>query len=199
LCKQEGCALSLSRKENSEKFDDAISALLKRLGFSGGRLTTRLEPLENVSAAGLETVVFYVQTNTGEPFLPLAKTASGGEISRIMLAIKSVLAEHDQVPVLIFDEIDTGIGGVLASEVGKAMRELSRSHQLLCISHLHQIASLADHHFRVYKETAANRTVTHVANLDNNEKVREIARMLGGDSEISLKHAAELVEKGLNK
>jgi DNA repair protein RecN (Recombination protein N) len=156
-----------------------------------------MEPVELPGADGLEIVKFLVQTNTGEPFLPLAKTASGGEISRIMLAIKSVLADHDQIPVLIFDEIDTGIGGVLASEVGKAMCDLSKSHQLLCISHLHQIASLSNNHFKVYKETIGERTVTRVINLDTNEKIKEIARMLGGDSEISIKHARELVEQGM--
>lgn len=192
-CVQSGKELSDARKKHGAKFDQQISLLMKQLGFSGGKLLTSLDPLDSPGPFGLETIRFLVQTNTGEPFLPLAKTASGGEISRIMLAIKSVLADHDQVPVLIFDEIDTGIGGVLASEVGKAMYRLSSSHQVLCISHLHQIASLADHHFMVHKETIENRTVTKVKHLDRHQKVQEIARMLGGDSAISLKHAEELI------
>ena len=198
-CKASGKNLSQARLKASVAFDNEISAILKRLGFSGGTLKTKMDILSAPGPDGLENIMFQVQTNTGEPFLPLAKTASGGEISRIMLAIKSVLAGHDQVPVLIFDEIDTGIGGVLASEVGKAMLELSRSHQLLCISHLHQIASLADHHYKVYKETISGRTVTQVKNLDQNDKIHEVARMLGGDSEIAIKHAKELVEKGKSR
>jgi DNA repair protein RecN (Recombination protein N) len=196
-CLAAGKNLTLARKTSLISFDREISAIMMQLGFSGGKLTTVLDPVALPSTEGLEIVKFLVQTNTGEPFLPLAKTASGGEISRIMLAIKSVLADHDQIPVLIFDEIDTGIGGVLASEVGKVMRDLSKSHQLLCISHLHQIASLSNNHFKVYKETIADRTVTRVINLDKDEKIKEIARMLGGDSEISIKHARELVEQGM--
>lgn len=196
ICLLKGNALSEARKLNAAQFDREISEIMAKLGFSGGKLATVMEPVNPPGSDGLETIKFLVQTNAGEPFLPLAKTASGGEISRIMLAIKSVLAEHDQIPVLIFDEIDTGIGGVLASEVGKAMCHLSRTHQLLCISHLHQIASLSDDHFKVYKETITDRTITRVKKLDKSEKILEVARMLGGDSEISLKHARELVEHG---
>ncbi len=195
-CLSKGKLLTEARNKSAVVFDHRISEIMSKLGFSGGKLSTVMEPLSSPGPDGIETVKFVVQTNTGEPFLPLAKTASGGEISRIMLAIKSVLADNDQIPVLIFDEIDTGVGGVLASEVGKAMYRLSNSHQLLCISHLHQIASLSDHHFKVYKETNADRTVTRVKKLDKEEKITEIARMLGGDSEMSIKHAREIIEQG---
>ena len=111
-----------------------------------------------------------------------------------MLAIKSVLAEQDHIPVLIFDEIDTGVGGVTASG-GQAICNLSRTHQVLCISHLHQIASMADNHFQVRKELTGDRTITIVKPLSREEKVEEIARMLGGSSEIAMKHARELLKK----
>jgi DNA repair protein RecN (Recombination protein N) len=112
-----------------------------------------------------------------------------------MLAVKSILAEQDEIPVLIFDEIDTGIGGVLAGEVSKALYSLSATHQVLCISHLHQIASAADHHYLVSKRTADGRTVTEVSRLDDRQRTIEIARMLGGESQISLKHAEQLLKE----
>jgi DNA repair protein RecN (Recombination protein N) len=136
-----------------------------------------------------------VQTNPGEPLLPLVKTASGGEISRLMLAIKTVMSAHDHIPVLIFDEIDTGIGGMLAASVGGALAGLARTHQVLCITHLHQIASLAARQYHVYKEAAGERTVTRVKLLSEKERVDEVARMLGGDSEIAKEHARELLGK----
>jgi DNA repair protein RecN (Recombination protein N) len=110
-----------------------------------------------------------------------------------MLAIKTVLAENDNIPVLIFDEIDTGIGGVIASEVGNALVNLSKSHQVLCISHLHQVASMGQHHFKVFKTTSTDRTVTQVEKLDRNGRISELARMLGGESEITIKHAQSLL------
>ena len=188
-------SLHSARQSASEDFDKQITALMDKLGFRGGLWKTSFEPLNEPSPDGTETIRFLVRTNPGESLLPLAKTASGGEISRMMLAIKTVLAEHDHIPVLIFDEIDTGIGGVVAGEVGGALYDLSSSHQVFCISHLHQIASLADNHFKVFKEVVSDRTVTGVDKLEASEKVEEIARMLGGNSEISLQHARELLNK----
>lgn len=186
--------LHLARKNSCENFDQKITALMEKLGFKGGQLVTSFEPLSKPTPEGMELCRFLVRTNPGEPFLPLSRSASGGEISRLMLAIKSVLAEQDHIPVLIFDEIDTGVGGVLASEVGRAICQLGQTHQLLCISHLHQIASMADHHFQVRKESTGERTITIVKSLNNDEKVEEIARMLGGSSEIAMKHARELLK-----
>jgi DNA repair protein RecN (Recombination protein N) len=111
-----------------------------------------------------------------------------------MLAVKTVLAENDNIPILIFDEIDTGIGGVLAKEVAKTMYKLSNSHQIICISHLHQIASVADNHYRVYKVSENGRTVTKVEQLNDQKKVEEISRMLGSDSTLSKRHAEEFLE-----
>jgi DNA repair protein RecN (Recombination protein N) len=194
-CVKAGRALSAARKKQAAPFDKGITSEMAKLGFSGGLWRTDFTEFAEPQPSGLEDAVFMVRTNTGESVLPLIKIASGGEISRMMLAIKTVMASHDHIPILIFDEIDSGIGGVLAKEVGRALATLSDSHQVLCISHLHQIASLADHHYHVFKEAQGNRTVTRVKKLERREKVAEIARMLGGESAISTKHAEELLGK----
>lgn len=187
--------LSKARLKAARQFDKEITRRMELLGFNGGQWNTDLQKISEPGPEGLETVRFMVRTNPGEPFLPLVKTASGGEVSRLMLAVKSILADNDEIPVLIFDEIDTGIGGVLAGEVSKALYSLSSTHQVLCISHLHQIASSADHHYRVSKEISGGRTTTKVEPLDESQRVTEIARMLGGESEISRKHAEEFLKK----
>ncbi len=192
-CKQAGTALRTARKNACREFDKKVTSLMEQLGFKGGKWQTELQPHDNPAPDGFETIRFMVQTNPGEPMLPLAKTASGGEISRLMLAIKTVMSGHDRIPILIFDEVDTGIGGMLAGNVAEALAQLAASHQVLCISHLHQIASLADHHFHVYKEPAGDRTVTRVKRLSEKERVDEIARMLGGDSAAAKLHARELL------
>ena len=194
-CMKAAAALSAARKKYAAVFDRAITAHMAKLGFIGGEWKTEFVPREAPQAHGLEDAQFMVRTNPGEPTLPLVKIASGGEISRLMLAIKTVLAAHDNIPILVFDEIDSGIGGMLAKEVAMALAALSATHQLLCISHLHQIASRADHHYHVYKDAQAGRTVTLVKKLSDQEKVAEIARMLGGDSAISKKHAEELLKR----
>jgi DNA repair protein RecN (Recombination protein N) len=195
-CMEAGAALGKKRREQALKFDAAITKHMEKLGFAGGLWKTEFTPFPaGPQPQGLEDCAFLIRTNPGEQMLPLIKIASGGEISRLMLAVKTVLAAQDDIPVLIFDEIDTGIGGMLAKEVAKSLVTLSASHQLLCISHLHQIASQADHHYHVYKETAEGRTVTRVEKLVEKEKVDEIARMLGGDTAISRKHAEELLRK----
>ncbi|HEX2958227.1 MAG TPA: hypothetical protein VHO70_15440 [Chitinispirillaceae bacterium] len=186
--------LHTARKNASEEFDRKITALMEKLGFKGGELVTSFQPLPKPSPDGMDLCHFLVRTNPGEALLPLARSASGGEISRLMLAIKSVLAEQDHIPVLIFDEIDTGVGGILAAEVGRTMYELSKTHQVLSISHLHQIASMADHHFQVRKDITGDRTITNVKYLNHSEKIEEIARMMGGNSEIAMRPAQELLE-----
>lgn len=188
-----GTALRKARQNACKQFDREVGTQMEKLGFQGGSWKTAMTPHDQPTAQGLEQIEFLVRTNPGEPFLPLAKSASGGEISRLMLAIKTVVSDHDQIPILVFDEIDTGIGGVLAREVAKALAGLSGTHQVLCISHLHQIASRADHHYSVFKFTKDKRTVTEVKKLNKEEKVAEIARMLGGDSEITRKHARQLL------
>jgi DNA repair protein RecN (Recombination protein N) len=194
-CVDAAAALTSSRKKAILAFDKEVTRRMELLGFAGGSLTAELTPLGEPSPSGMDAIRFLVRTNPGEPFLPLAKTASGGEASRLMLAVKSILAEHDEIPVLIFDEIDTGIGGVLAGEVAKALYSLSSTHQVLCISHLHQIASAADNHYRVAKRVDGGRTVTEVERLEGERRTLEIARMLGGESEAAVRHAEELLKK----
>lgn len=188
-----GEALSDARVKYAAKFDAAITKEMARLGFSSGAIKTSFIKTDTLSPNGLEDIHFEVRTNAGEPFRSLTKTASGGEISRIMLAIKTVLNSSESVPTLIFDEIDTGIGGKLAIEVANSLYTLSSDHQVLCISHLHQIASKADNHYSIYKHEVDGRTVTEINELAKSERIDEISRMLGGDSDAARKHAEELL------
>jgi len=194
-CREQAGKLSNARLKAALAFDKGITRQMETLGFSGGSLKTVFITEPGLSANGLENAAFEVRTNTGEPFLPLIKTASGGEISRIMLAVKTVLAGQDAIPVLIFDEIDAGIGGLLATQVAASLYALSKSHQVICISHLHQIASCADQHYKVFKTFEHDRTITRVQQLNEQEKIDEISRMLGSDSAISKKHAQEILTK----
>ncbi|MBD3392867.1 MAG: DNA repair protein RecN [Chitinivibrionales bacterium] len=194
-CSEAGAELSTARASAARELDKRVGASMARLGFTDGKWQTAFLPEPAIAQHGLEELQFMVKTNPGEPFLPLAKIASGGEISRLMLAVKTFMAEKDHIPVLIFDEVDSGIGGLLAREVGAALRKLSRTHQVLCISHLHQIASRADEHVLVYKTMEGSRTVTRARKLSGDEKIDEITRMLGGESDISKEHARELLNK----
>lgn len=146
-------------------------------------------------ATGVDRVRFLIKPNPGEEMRPLARIASGGEISRVMLAIKTILAEADQTPVLIFDEIDVGIGGRVAEAVGRKLRQIGQRRQVLCITHLPQIAALAQNHYRVSKRISGARTVTLVERLSDDQRVEEVARMLGGEkvSEAARRHAREMV------
>ena len=161
----------------------------------GAEFRVGITPLDDVSAAGAETVEFLVSLNSGFEPQPLARVASGGELSRVMLAIKAVLASVDRVPTLVFDEIDAGIGGVIATKVGEKLSQVAREHQVFVITHLPQIASRANHHVLVEKLERHGVAATQVAELDGEERIREIARMLGGDpdSSTSRDHARELL------
>jgi DNA repair protein RecN (Recombination protein N) len=149
-----------------------------------------------VDERGMDQVEFFVSPNPGEALKPLVKIASGGEISRIMLALKSILAKVDRLETVIFDEIDLGIGGEVASAVGRSLKDLGSSHQVIVITHLQQIASQADHHFNVFKESAKGRTVTKIRILDRDERVKEIARMISGEkvSQVTLRQAKEMLK-----
>ena len=142
---------------------------------------------------GIDQIEFLIETNPGEGFKALAKIASGGETSRLMLALKHVLAEVDQIPTLVFDEIDSGIGGRVGATVGKMLWQLGREHQVLCVTHLPQLAAFADQHFKVRKHESAGRTLTNVNVLDVPEREKEIASMLGGETASILLSAKEIL------
>jgi DNA repair protein RecN (Recombination protein N) len=202
--------LSSARKEVALGLQEEVERKLESLGMSKTRFQVQIEQVPDehgwaqlsgerfrADANGMDQVEFFLSPNPGEGLRPLAKIASGGEISRIMLAMKGILAQADQVPLLVFDEIDVGIGGEVAEAVGKALKALATSHQVLCITHLHQIACLADGHLFVRKEQRGGRTETTIRNLPLHERVREVARMMGGEkiTQITLDHAQELIGK----
>jgi len=178
-----GKELSQKRREAAKLFEQKIQSEFSALRMEQVRFQVNIDPLsdiDRVGMTGMDKIEFLLSANPGEPLQPLAKVASGGELSRIMLAIKSVLAEADEVAVLIFDEVDTGIGGPVAAVVGERLRTLAHYHQVFCITHLPQIASLASTHFLIEKEVKNKKTFTGVRMLKDMERQQEIARMLGG-------------------
>jgi DNA repair protein RecN (Recombination protein N) len=167
---------------------------LKDLAFSNAEFKIDLRK-ELLTSHGLDKVEFLFSANPGEPPKPLVKIASGGELSRVMLALKSMLADFDRTPVLVFDEVDAGIGGKTAVSVGKKLKALSDTHQILCTTHLPQIASMGDLHLKIEKGQNGGKTYVAVKELEGRERSNEIARMLGGNvTEASLRHAKELLE-----
>jgi DNA repair protein RecN (Recombination protein N) len=190
--------LSAGRKEAAGRLSGEVMEVLPQLGLTGGRFQARLDPLDEPGPHGAERVEFLVAVNVGFEPQALARVASGGELSRVMLALKTILARVDAVPTLVFDEIDAGIGGRVAVQVGAELRGVAQHHQVFAITHLPQIASRADHHLLVLKGEADGMTRTSVRELEGDQRVRELARMLGGDpeSETSLDHARELLRAG---
>jgi DNA repair protein RecN (Recombination protein N) len=161
-----------------------------------GHLAIDLPEAGEVMATGAEDIVFKVSLNLGHEARPLARVASGGELSRVMLALKTILARLDGVPTLVFDEVDAGIGGRVGLQVGETMRKVASSHQVFAISHLPQIAARAHHHIVVSKSPRGGVTTADVSIVEGDPRVLEIARMLGGDpeSDVSRAHARELIE-----
>ncbi len=178
---------------------DEVMILLPALGMAGGRFRVDLEPLAEPGRFGSELVEFQVSLNSGFDPTPLARVGSGGELSRVMLALKTVLAAVDQIPSLVFDEIDSGIGGRVAHQVAARLAEVAGKHQVFVVTHLAQIASRADDHLRVDKTEVDGRTETRVTRLQGKERVAEVARLLGGDpdSDTSRRHAEELLAAGI--
>jgi DNA repair protein RecN (Recombination protein N) len=188
--------LSLERQKAAEDLSRQVTRALRDLNFLDSRFTMKFQPLKTWSANGQDDAEFYISMNPGEPLRPLKNTASGGELSRIMLAIKTVLAEEDHIDSLIFDEIDTGISGRTAQKVSEKLSELAGRHQVICITHLPQIASFADRHFLVEKKVEKERTVSSIRNLDHEEEIDELSRMLGGTeiTDTVRKNAAEMLD-----
>jgi DNA repair protein RecN (Recombination protein N) len=188
-------ALSGGRARAAGRLADAVEAALGGLGFRqttfqvavSCRTAGPAEPAVEIDGQrvafdgrGVDAVAFLIAPNPGEPARPLARIASGGELSRVALAIKQILAEADQTPTLVFDEIDTGIGGRSAEPVGRSLWELARTHQVLCVTHLGQIAAYADAQFRIEKQVRDGRTVTVVRRVEGDDRVVELAQMLAG-------------------
>ena len=172
--------LSAVRQEEAKKLTEKIRAGLIDLNFLDVRFSMEFRRLPHYTASGFDEAEFVISTNPGEPERSLGRVASGGELSRIMLAIKTVLADSDDIPTLIFDEIDTGISGRTAQKVAEKLAVISRNHQVICITHLPQIASMADCHFEIKKSTDGASTKTRIARLKEEDVVTELARLLGG-------------------
>jgi DNA repair protein RecN (Recombination protein N) len=188
-----GKSLSKSRRKSAPKLEELVRHHLADLGFARAGFSISFEDLSDPAPEGFEKIEFLFAPNPGEPERTLRAIASSGEISRVMLALKTSLADQDQVPVLIFDEIDANVGGEIGAKVGAKMRELSASHQIFCITHLPQVAASAASQFVVAKETRGNRTHTVLEGMDADRRVAEIARMLGGPAETALGHARTLL------
>ena len=206
--------LHRARLDEGTELGSRISGALRQLGIPNNSFETRVSwrrdndgwiEIEGQSVAcnsdGPDDVVFYISTNKGESPKPLARIASGGEVSRVMLAMKSVIAREQHLPVMIFDEIDTGIGGAVAEQVGQTMHDLSKHCQIIAITHQAQIAGQADCHFSVEKKESDDRTVTSIVELDEEAHIREVASLMSGTeiSEYALASARELVEKARNR
>ena len=188
-----GEKLSVLRRSASQQLADRVRLGLRSLGFLKSDFSIALENLEAPSEHGKETADFLFSPNPGEPQRALRAIASSGEISRVMLALKSALADQDDIPVLVFDEIDANIGGEIASKVAMKMRALGRSRQVLCITHLPQVAATASSHYVVNKEISKKRARTNLSRATGKVREEEIARMLGGISESAVAHARALL------
>lgn len=192
--------LSEKRKSAAEKLEKMISENLEELNFLNCDFKINFEKNERITENGFDKVEFLISTNPGEELKPLAKVASGGEISRIMLALKSAVAQNDETDTLIFDEIDTGISGKTAHMAARKMFELSKKYQIIAITHLPQIAAMADHHFRIKKESDGTNTISGIESLDYEESMKEIAKLVGGEeiSPAALENAKDLKAKADN-
>jgi DNA repair protein RecN (Recombination protein N) len=189
--------LHICRVKTAKLISGKVSHTLETLGMSGGQFIITIEEQQDVQPGpqGNDRIEFLVSANPGQPLQPLRKVASGGELSRISLAIQVISNNEKVIPTLVFDEVDAGIGGGVAEIVGKLLHSLTVKHQIFCVTHLPQVASLGDQHLQVQKSSSKKTTYTQVAELDDSERIEEIARMLGGIkiTEQSRKHAKEML------
>jgi DNA repair protein RecN (Recombination protein N) len=189
-----GKKLRAGRQKAADKMATAVTDQLRDLGFEHGIFSIALEPRE-AGPTGIDAVEFGFAPNLGEPMRPLRAIASSGEISRVMLAIKTVLADHDRIPILVFDEIDANVGGETANAVGNKLATVAATHQVLCITHLPQVAVHGTTHFVVSKGVDKGRTRTMIAGLADEDRTTEVARMLGGKdlTSVTMDHAREML------
>ncbi len=191
---EKASVLTKKRLSAAKAFEHAVMDELSYLNMPNVRFSVNFEHAD-FSESGCDSIEFYIATNAGEPLKPLIKIASGGELSRIMLSIKNVLADKDNVDTLIFDEVDTGISGSAAQKVGKKLKQVSKGRQIICVTHLAQVAAFADNHLLISKATENGKTFTSVTSLDKEGRIAELARIMGGEITDSLKNSAkELLE-----
>ncbi|APH18241.1 DNA repair protein RecN [Clostridium botulinum] len=189
------------RVKYAEELEVRVKEELSYVGLSKTRFKINVDLVSSFFKSGCDKVEFYVSTNPGEPLKPLDKVVSGGELSRIMLALKTVFVDKDKIPSVIFDEIDTGISGVVAQSVGEKMYSISHGRQVFCITHLSQIACMSDNHYYIHKEVLQDKTYTKVTKLSKEDKEIEIGRMIGGSNltDITLQNAKEIIKIADNK
>jgi len=196
-------ALGVGRRAAAERFSGAVSAAMRDLGMPGGvfRIDLRAREPERARQWGMEDVEYLISANPGQAPMPLARIASGGELSRMSLAIQVIASNGSAIPTMIFDEVDSGVGGGIAEKVGRRLHELAAQRQVLCVTHLPQVASQADHHLRINKITDGKSTKTSVTVLQHGERIEELARMLGGVdiTQRTRDHAEEMLGKGDRK
>jgi DNA repair protein RecN (Recombination protein N) len=196
-----GKKLSSARRKVIPQLAKAVGKQLEDLGFKQSKFDVALASQSEISnfksqipQSGLDEIEFQFAPNPGEPAKPLRAIASSGEMARVMLALKTVLAAEDEIPVLIFDEVDANVGGETANAVGEKMRQIAAKRQVFCITHLPQVASAADAHYVVTKQVKNGRTISEITLLDKKSRVTELARMLGGQSDAARKHAEALLK-----
>ncbi|MEX2495841.1 MAG: DNA repair protein RecN [Woeseia sp.] len=192
--------LSQGRRKAAAKFAAGVQKAMQGLGMPGGAFEVELRPLgeDQGKASGLDHVEFLISANPGQSPQPLAKIASGGELSRMSLAVQVIASDGSLIPTMVFDEVDSGVGGGVAEMVGRRLKDLGANRQVLCVTHLPQVASLADHHFRISKTSDGKSTATLVGRLDREQRIEELARMLGGVkiTRRTRDHAAEMLQAG---
>ena len=196
LLSRQADVVSAIRRENAAELEQSIMAELRDLAFSNSEFRIDITRADEIGPTGYDNIEFLISTNPGEPLRPLTRIASGGEISRIMLAFKRVIGDGDRLDTMIFDEIDTGISGRTALVVGKKLKEIASHHQVICITHLPQIAACGDDNYQIVKDLIDGKSSTRIVHLDPEGKVRQIANLISGDAESagSLNAARELLK-----